>query len=107
MSVYHQSEQGHHRVTQRTVEVFDCLAGIAQDWLGLRRLYENPEDLLGEGGILKQLTKVLVERCLEAEMTTHIEEQRQQSSTTGVVERNRRNGHSKKTIKGEVERWKP
>lgn len=38
MSVYHQSEQGHHRSTQRTVEVFDCLAGIAQDWLGLRRL---------------------------------------------------------------------
>ncbi len=35
-SVYHQSERGHHRVTHRTVEVFDCLAGIASDWLGLR-----------------------------------------------------------------------
>lgn len=37
VSVYHQSEQGHQRLTQRTVEVFDCLAGIAEDWLGLRR----------------------------------------------------------------------
>lgn len=38
VSVYHQSEQGHQRQTQWVVEVFDCLAGIAQDWLGLRRL---------------------------------------------------------------------
>lgn len=37
VSVYRQSEQGHQRQTQRIVEVFDCLAGIAQDWLGLRR----------------------------------------------------------------------
>ena len=36
VSVYHQSEQGHQRLTHRTVEVFDCLAGIAEDWLGLR-----------------------------------------------------------------------
>jgi hypothetical protein len=27
--------------------------------------YQNPEDLLGESGILKQLTKALVECCLE------------------------------------------
>jgi putative transposase len=38
--------------------------------------YQNPEDLLEEGGILKQLTKALVERCLSAEMDTHLEEQR-------------------------------
>ena len=37
VSVYHHSEQGHQRQTQRIVEVFDCLAGIAPDWLGLRR----------------------------------------------------------------------
>jgi predicted transposase YbfD/YdcC len=37
VSVYHHIEQGHQRLTQRTVEVFDCLAGIAEDWLGLRR----------------------------------------------------------------------
>ena len=61
--------------------------------------YENPQDLLGEGGILKQLTKALVERCLEAEMKTHLEEQRAQPETP--KSNNRRNGHSKKTIKGE------
>jgi putative transposase len=65
----------------------------------LLRGYEKPEDLLGEGGILKQLTKALVEHCLEAEMKTHLEAQETQSSTSKPA--NRRNGHSKKTIKGE------
>lgn len=37
LSVYHHREQGHQRLTQRTVEVFDCLAGIAEDWLGVQR----------------------------------------------------------------------
>lgn len=64
--------------------------------------YQKPEDLLGEGGILKQLTKALVERCLQVEMDTHLEEQRTQiQSEQQPVVRNRRNGHSKKTIKGE------
>jgi putative transposase len=61
--------------------------------------YKKPEDLLGEGGILKQLTKALVERCLEAEMKTHLEEQQLQTSPSKPT--NRRNGHSQKTIKGE------
>jgi putative transposase len=30
--------------------------------------YKKPEDLIGENGLLKQLTKRLVERALEAEM---------------------------------------
>jgi len=38
VSVYTRSEQAHHRQTQWSVEVFDCLAGIAKDWLGLQRL---------------------------------------------------------------------
>jgi putative transposase len=63
--------------------------------------YQNPEDLLGEGGILKQLTKALVERCLQAEMDTHLEEQHAQLQAEQPSERNRGNGHSKKTIKGE------
>ncbi|MBD2123256.1 IS256 family transposase [Trichocoleus sp. FACHB-262] len=61
--------------------------------------YQSPEDLLGEGGILKQLTKALVERCLEGEMKTHLEEQRAEPAPLST--KNRRNGHSKKTIKGE------
>lgn len=34
---------------------------------------KNPEDILGEGGLLKQLTKAVVERALEAEMTDHVD----------------------------------
>ncbi|MBD1997226.1 IS256 family transposase [Leptolyngbya sp. FACHB-541] len=63
--------------------------------------YENPEDLLGDGGILKQLTAALVERCLNAEMKTHLEAQQAETASGDKPTRNRRNGHSKKTIKGE------
>lgn len=34
--------------------------------------YKKPEDLIGEHGLLKQLTKKLVERALEVEMTEHL-----------------------------------
>jgi hypothetical protein len=34
--------------------------------------YKKPEDLVGENGLLKQLTKALVERALQAEMTDHL-----------------------------------
>ena len=34
--------------------------------------YKTPEDLIGEGGLLKQLTQRLVERALQAEMTEHL-----------------------------------
>jgi len=30
--------------------------------------YRKPEDLTGENGVLRQLTKALMERALEAEM---------------------------------------
>lgn len=62
--------------------------------------YQNPSDLLGEEGILKQLTAALVERCLNAEMKSHLDEQHAASSMNGKSDNNRRNGHSKKTIKG-------
>jgi putative transposase len=61
--------------------------------------YRNPQDLMGEGGIFKQLTKALIERCLDAELHTHLEEQHQ--APEPPAPKNRRNGHSKKTLKGE------
>jgi putative transposase len=61
--------------------------------------YNGPEDLLGSEGILKQLTKALVERCLNAEMEHHLVRERLVDDLD--TPRNRRNGHSKKTIKGE------
>lgn len=66
----------------------------------LLKNYQSPEDLVGEGGILKQLTAALVERCLNAEMEHHLEEERSEP-VEKAAPRNRRNGHSKKTIKGE------
>ena len=34
--------------------------------------YQKPEDWIGENGLLKQLTNALVERALQAELTTHL-----------------------------------
>jgi putative transposase len=61
--------------------------------------YKKPEDLIGENGLLKQLTKRLVERALEAEMTEHLGHAKNASvaNTAG----NARNGKSKKTLKGD------
>ena len=65
----------------------------------LLKEYRNPEDLMGNEGIFKQLSKALIERCLSAELDTHLSEER--SHPEPEIPRNRRNGHSKKTIKGE------
>jgi putative transposase len=58
-----------------------------------------PEEILGEEGVLKQLTKRLVERALEGEMTTHLgyEKHSPEGKNTG----NSRNGKSSKRVKGE------
>jgi putative transposase len=61
--------------------------------------YKKPEDLIGENGLLKQLTKRLVERALEAEMAEHLGHARNESVTHPSG--NTRNGKSKKTLKGE------
>ena len=61
--------------------------------------YQKPEDLIGENGLLKQLTKMLVERALETEMTEHLGHDK-----SGVVTNrtsNTRNGHSAKTLQGD------
>lgn len=61
--------------------------------------YKKPEDLIGADGLLKQLTKKLVERALQAEMAEHLGHAKHESvaNPTG----NTRNGKSKKTLKGE------
>jgi transposase-like protein len=46
----------------------------------LLKEYKNPEDLIGKDGLLKQLTTALVERCLNAEMAHHLEEERQEAT---------------------------
>jgi putative transposase len=61
--------------------------------------YQKPEDLIGENGLLKQLTKLLVEKALDAELANHLGHDKNQpvANPTG----NTRNGKSKKTLKGE------
>ena len=34
--------------------------------------YQKPEDLLGQSGLLQQLSKALIERVLDGEMTHHL-----------------------------------
>ena len=61
--------------------------------------YKKPEDLIGENGLLKQLTKLLVEKALDAELIEHLSHERHEAvaNTSG----NTRNGKSKKTLKGD------
>lgn len=61
--------------------------------------YKKPSDLIGENGMLKQLTKAVFEAALNAEMNQHLGHSRHASvgNSTGNV----RNGHSAKTISGD------
>lgn len=66
---------------------------------GLLADYQKPEDLIGENGLLKQLTKLLVEKALDAEMAAHLGHAKHEpvANPTG----NTRNGKSRKTLKGD------
>src|SRR6266545_2548811 len=64
--------------------------------LGL--LNQKPEDLLGQSGLLQQLSKALIERVLDGEMTHHPGYEKH--SPEGRNSGNSRNGKSRKTLKG-------
>jgi len=61
--------------------------------------YKGPADITGPDGLLKQLTKALIERAMQAEMTDQLgydkNEQGEKPSS------NRRNGSSKKTLRSD------
>ena len=61
--------------------------------------YRKPEDLIGEHGLLKQLTKAVVERALQAEMAAHLGHDKHEPVANAAG--NTRNGTSRKTLKGE------
>jgi putative transposase len=61
--------------------------------------YQKPEDILGENGLLKQLTKAVLERAMQAELTHHLGYDKH--SPSGNNSGNSRNGKSKKTLKGD------
>src|SRR4030065_631332 len=57
--------------------------------------YRGPEDLTGEEGLLKQLTKALVERAMGAELTEHLGYEKHEAGEKPSD--NRRNGTSPQT----------
>lgn len=60
--------------------------------------YKKPEDILGENGLLKRLTKAIVERAMNAEITEHLGYEKNDPVGNGTG--NSRNGSSRKTLKG-------
>ena len=65
---------------------------------------KSPEDLMGEQGLLRQLTKKLAERALEAEMEHHLGYAKHDPA--GKKSGNSRNGKTSKTVRsvhGEIE----
>jgi putative transposase len=61
--------------------------------------YKTPEEILGDNGLLKQLTKAVLERAMQAELTEHLGYEKHDAS--GDKSGNSRNGKSRKTLKGE------
>lgn len=60
---------------------------------------KTTEDIAGENGLLKQLTKAIIERALQAELTTHLGYEKH--SPAGAGSGNSRNGASSKRLKGD------
>ncbi len=60
--------------------------------------YKSPEDMFGDDGLLQQLTKAVVERALQGEMTHHLGYAKHDPA--GANSGNSCNGKSAKTIKG-------
>lgn len=60
----------------------------------------KPEEILGESGLLKELTKRLVERALEGELTDYLGYGK--NSNKGKNSGNSRNGRGRKTILNET-----
>src|SRR5215831_10360626 len=72
---------------------------IKREWLDeLLRDCHKPEDLFGEQGLLKRLTKALLERVLDTELTQHLGYEKHDPA--GYGSGNSRNGSSEKTLKG-------
>lgn len=65
----------------------------------LMKAVKNPDDLLGEGGLLRQLTARLVEKALQAELTSHLGYDAGQARPEGAS--NGRNGYTSKTLLNE------
>jgi putative transposase len=59
----------------------------------------RPEDIAGENGLLKQLTKALLERAMQAELTDHLGYEKH--DPVGYKSGNSRNGKTSKKLQGD------
>jgi putative transposase len=59
----------------------------------------RPQDITGENGLLKQLTKALLERAMQAELTEHLGYEKH--DPVGYKSGNSRNGKTRKKLKGD------
>jgi len=61
--------------------------------------HQNPEDLVGSNGLLKQLKQAVIQRALESEMTHHLGYEKSSKNSREInLDGNYRNGHSSKKI---------
>src|SRR5258708_31292291 len=67
----------------------------------LLKAYPRPtqDDLFGPDGLMKQLSKALMERCLESEILMHLGYERRTRKAEDIT--NLRNGSSRKQLKSE------
>src|ERR1700747_352438 len=63
----------------------------------LLKEYSKPEDLLGPGGLIKQLMGKLISRAMETELTHRLGYERGEEPT--ATPGNRRNGKGRKTLR--------
>jgi len=65
----------------------------------LTDLSKEPEDIIGENGLLKQLTKAILERAMHAELTEHLGYEKH--DIAGHNSGNSRNGSTRKKLLGD------
>jgi transposase-like protein len=65
----------------------------------LLKEYKGPDDFYGPDGLIKQLSKALIERVMQAELTEQIGYEKSESGQK--VTANRRNGKSTKTLRSD------
>ncbi len=84
------------RKNTRADELFDELIKEFQGPEGVAA----PEDIMGENGLLKKMTKRLLERAMQGELTHHLGYEKHEPD--GNNSGNSRNGSSRKTVKGDL-----
>src|SRR5438067_9150286 len=62
--------------------------------------YEKPEDVIGENGLLKRLTKRVLERAMNAELGDHLGYEKHDPA--GYNSGNSRNGTTRQNAEGEL-----